>query len=343
MVRGTVATINLSHFRDNYELLRNESGLEVFGVVKANAYGHGALRMAQELQTLKTPFLCVSSMDEAISLYQAGIRHDILIFSYVDPSAIEKYHQEYFVYTMGSLEWLSALNEVSFPVRIHIELNTGMNRFGLKSVEDLRHIKNTHHVLEGVYTHFPSPSDMKEAHKHLATFYEMLDFLDHDFKWVHLGNAPLRIAHGCKRINAIRVGLGLYGYRIDVHDLKPVLSLQTQVVHIDDLKKGETLGYDYSYKASEDCKFATIPIGYGDGFDMRNSASKLWINHDFYPVIGKVCMDQTMVLVDGHVACGDKVEIIGSHRLCPLIQSQTGISIYVILTSIASRVERVYI
>lgn len=340
-MRSTVATIDLSALVWNYQHLQEFTEKTIFPVVKANAYGHGILEISKEFDAMDVPFLCVSSIDEALVLYEAGIRSDILIFSYVDTHSIEKYHQKQFVYTATSMAWCEAVERLAFQIRYHIEVNVGMNRYGIKP-NDLEEIENTQHCIEGIYTHFSSPLSNDTIDAQIARFETVVKNAKLEYRWVHCGNAPLEVMKACEWIHACRVGLGLYGYRHDVKDLKPVLSLSTRIHHVDHLYAGETVGYEETYTAQEDACFASVPLGYGDGFDLRNSGDGLYVNETSYPIIGKVCMDQTMLLVDDCVKIGDRVEIIGVQRTCYDISQYTQISIYVLLTSISTRVKREY-
>lgn len=339
-MRDTVATIALDHLDSNLTQLHKQSNCVVFPVVKANAYGHGMVEIAQYLDG-KVPLICVSSIDEAMQLVEQGIESDILIFSSTDLSDIVESHHEQFIYTVTSLSILESYNQYKDSLRLHIEINTGMNRYGIKP-EQLSNLSKTHHQIDGIYTHFNSPLNNEISRSQFEGFHEVLRNLVFDVKWVHVGNASIELIKENPWINAARFGLGLYGYRDDVTGLKPVLSLESKIKHIDYIHKDETLGYDYSFKANEDGYFGSVPIGYGDGFDMSQSQVPFYINGQFMNIIGKICMDQTMVLLDDKVAINDRVEIIGEHRTLQMISEATQISKYVLLTCLSHRIRRIY-
>ncbi|WZU03082.1 hypothetical protein MGH68_02380 [Erysipelothrix sp. D19-032] len=126
-------------------------------------------------------------------------------------------------------------------------------------------------------------------------------------------------------------------------DLEPILTLNASVTHLDHIQAGETVGYDYTYTASVDEMFATMPIGYADGFDVRNHSVPVSINNHTYPIIGKVCMDQTMIRVDESVKFGDTIQLLGPNRTAKMIHEATGIMPYIQLSTLSDRIERRYL
>ena len=342
MGRDTYAQIDLNRLGLNLEVLKEQSQTDVFGVVKANAYGHGMLPIAKYLEDKNVPFLCVSSIDEALELVKHGTICDILIFSYVAADDIEAYHHEQFVYTVPSLSWFETVKDFKTPLRLHVEINTGMNRYGVKD-DAIASLFNTHHTIEGVYNHFNSPQISPTTHEQLKRFKAVVDGLPKSVQWIHCGNAPLSFLAENEWINGSRFGLGLYGYRSDCGELKPILSLFSKVNHVDRLNEGDTLGYDGTYTALVNSSFASIPIGYGDGFDLRNTETDVYINNQPYTIKGKVCMDQIMVIADDAISVGNRVELIGENRTCNQIEALTGMSIYIQLTALSHRIRRIYI
>lgn len=340
-MNNTVATINLRTLDDNLKHLKELTHKTVFPVIKANAYGHGMLPIAKHLDPQNYPFLCVSSMDEALDLYHNGVQSKILIFSYISSDVIAQNHQDQFSYTVTSLSHLKSLNEIDIKLNLHLEINTGMNRYGIKPYELIT--IDTSHYVEGVYTHFNSPTDDEMSRIQCLKFENFVLSMKQIPKYVHVGNAPLRLIQKASWINGVRFGLGMYGYAYGLSELKPILSLQTKVQHIDHLLPNETLGYDHTYTATREEIFATIPIGYGDGFDLRQSSMPVFINGKDYPIVGKICMDQCMIIIDDTVSLGDSVEVFGEHRTLLKVSQAMNLSIYVILTSLSYRLNRNYV
>lgn len=335
------AHINLDNLTHNLNIFKSVSKAEVFAVVKANAYGHGDKEVSKLLDKQGVLVLCVSSIEEALNIVE-DVTADILIFGYTDIESIEKYHHPQFIYTAGSLNWINQLESLSTQVRLHIEVNTGMNRFGFKEKVDLQSALDTKHHIEGIYTHFTSSeSDERVTLKQVENFKSIVHDLDYNFKYVHAGNT-----HGAFKndplFNAVRIGIGLYGWSVKDIGLKPVMSLYTQVVHVDVLHEGESVGYNQTYTTDKETYFATIPVGYADGFDVRNHGLDVYIENQSYPIIGKVCMDQSMIEVDGHIKVGDVVELIGPNRTVGTISKHLNVIPYIIYTSVGARVKRLY-
>lgn len=341
MPRETRADIYLNRLEKNYHLLTELSGKKIFGVVKANAYGHGELEISRKLLDIGCEVLCVSSIDEAVSLTKQGIHSDILIFSYINMSDLRNLHQDNYIYTVPSFDWYKQTQSLPFKLRLHLEINTGMNRYGIKDPKLIDEI-NKHHTIEGIYTHFQSPITDETNTKQLQKFREIYQSFGKELKWVHVGNAPFDLVKNEPWINAMRIGLGMYGYRVNIEGLEPILELTSQITHLDKARAGETIGYDYGYEVVSDITFATMPIGYADGFDRRQADVPVWINNSFYPIIGKICMDQTMIQVDASCAFNDDIELIGKHRTCELIEEKTGIIPYIQLSTLSPRIRRVY-
>lgn len=339
--RETKALVLLENLKHNLNYYQNKTNCEVFAVVKANAYGHGDVEVAKYLEKQGVNVFCVSSLDEACHLKSSGITKDILIFSYVNPKEIEKYQDPQFIFTIVSKDWFDEVENLGLDIRTHLKINTGMNRVGVKKEEDISYIlENSSNQIEGVYTHFSSSdSDAIETKRQVDQFLSLIQKQDYDFKWIHASNT-----HGSDTVkqpfNAIRLGIGLYGYEKNNTKLKPVLNLTTQIIHIESIEKEETVGYNQTYIAKENEKFATLPIGYADGFDVRNKT--VMIHNKAYPIIGKICMDQCMIKVDDSIKLLDTVEVISESRTYDDIEKETGIMPYIIMTTLSTRVARIY-
>lgn len=330
------AEVDLSVLNENVNHLKTLTTKEVFGVVKDNAYGHGDVEIAHALDV---QVLCVFSIREAIRLREHGIETDILVFGFTDVSLIEENLHHNFIYTVASLDWFETLKS---PIRLHIEINTGMNRIGLKDLSDIHTIVNSKHSVEGIYTHFGNPTNIEIGTQQINKFTELLSQIKHSFKWIHVGNAPVEIIKSNAYINAARFGLGMYGYRDGIKGLKPILSLYANLEFIDTAYPADTIGYDYTYEVTETLKYGTIPIGYSDGFDMRQALCPVFIAGKEQSILGKVCMNQTMLRVDEETEVGTKVELIGVNRSAQLIHETTGIMPYVLLTCLSPNLKRVY-
>lgn len=330
------AEVDLGILKENVDHLKEITTKEVFGVVKDNAYGHGDVEIARALDV---KVLCVFSIREAIRLREHGVETDILIFGFTDISLIEENLHYNFIYTVASYTWFEKLQS---PVRLHIEINTGMNRIGLKDLSEIQKIVDSNHSVEGIYTHFGNPTNIEIGTKQINAFTQLLSDIKHSFKWIHVGNAPVEIIKSNAYINAARFGLGMYGYREGIEGLKPILSLYAKLEFVDSANPKDTIGYDYTYEVTETLRYGTIPIGYSDGFDMRQSLCPVFIDGIAYPILGKVCMNQTMHKVSDATEIGSTVEIIGPNRSAQLIHETTGIMPYVLLTCLSPNIKRIY-
>ena len=338
--RSTQAIIHTDHLLHNYKSYQEETGLNIFAVVKANAYGHDDILVSKALED-EVDVFCVSSLDEAIHLHHAGIRKDILVFSYVDVEMIKKYHRNNFIYTILSNEWYQSLRTLNKNIRTHIKVDTGMNRVGIKDIEEIKEILSLNDLnIEGIYTHFSSSDDdQQETLKQLNLFEEILKTLDHSFKWIHTSNTHASSYVKSDIINAMRLGIGLYGYEKDNPKLKQVMELTTSVIHLFDADEDETIGYNQTFKLTKNSKIATLPIGYADGLDQR--FKYVYINNKKYPIVGKICMDQCMVLVDASVKMHDSVELLGENQSYAEIFKDTGINPYIMMSTLMKRIKRI--
>lgn len=340
---STWIEIDLKKLAHNYHHLEKITEKPVFGVVKDNAYGHGDVAIAQELCRQGVKILCVFSVEEAVHLRANGVECDILVFGFTPRAKIEEHSDLNLIYTAPSIEWYETILDLSITVRLHLEINTGMNRIGLREKEDVISILKGPHQVEGIYTHFGNPTNIKIGEKQLARFERLLRYLKFSFTWVHVGNAPVELIKNTPYVNASRFGLGIYGYRDGISGLAPVLSLYTEIDYISTVEKGETIGYDYTYEVKEDLLLGTIPVGYANGFDVRNAALDVIIDGEWVCVLGKICMNQMMIkLSDTHLIHA-RVELIGSTRTAHLIHEKTGIMPYILLTCLSSNIERIYV
>lgn len=339
--RETWAEISCGNILSNYNSVKKEiNNQEICPVLKANAYGHGLKEVGRLFMDLDLPFLCVASLDEAYQLIDAGVTQDILVFSYVDPAFVLHNNRSQILFTIPSLEWYK---KVKGQARFHLEINSGMNRMGLSSLKDVeRVLELSHGKIEGIYTHFASNVYDEKSKADAKVFTDIFEALNYKFKYVHAGNISTRLFNELKVFDAMRMGLGLFGYHKDI-TLKPAMEVYSNVIYRTDIQSSDTVGYDYNYKVNKDAYSATIPIGYADGFDKRQKKLKVWVNNKSYSIIGGICMDQSMILVDGSISLGDKVELLGQRRTMDDIVNTFETSEYEILVGFGPRITRVYI
>lgn len=352
LYRGTYSEIDLNVFEDNLKHLQEYTNKPVFCVCKANAYSHSDYYIAKTAYENGCPYICVSSYDEAYSLRNQGFEGDILILGYVDPDSIEEVIRLNITISIFSYEWLEHIktdNVDMTKLRIHLKIDTGMNRIGFKRLDEIKkafqYLKDLNVNIEGIYTHYHSADneDKASCEKQSNWFYQIVDLIPHKFKWIHTSNSDATLSYHDERSNAVRVGLALYGIKSVESPLqvKPVLSLYSTITHIKEVMKGETIGYGATYTCLNDSFIATIPIGYGDGFLRKNQGRFVCIDTHPYEIVGRVCMDQTMIRVDKLYPVGTPVEIIGEH--IPLVKMAHELEMipYEVLCLLSDRITKV--
>lgn len=367
--RQTWVEIDLNALAQNYKALKRNlpQGTKLMAAVKANAYGHGIVEISRKLVECGTDYLGVSSVDEALVLRKNFIKTPILnlgAFLKGDCQAILDYDITTTVTDLRIAKFLDiAAARLKKKAKVHVKIDTGMGRLGVwyKEADEfiikLCSLKNL--VVEGLYTHFPSAdSDEEFTRSQITAFCSLVDKLAIQGVVIplkHLANSMAVIGFKDSHFNLVRPGLALYGLHpkeemLDKISLKPVLSFKTRVVYLKNVARGRSISYGRTYITKKKTQVATIPVGYGDGYNrlLSNKGSVL-IGGKFCPIVGVVCMDQTMVDVSGleSIKIEDEVVLMGFQngkairvediaRLCHTIP-------YEVVCWISPRVPRVYL
>lgn len=370
-IRPVWAEVNLDNIINNInEIKKNINAEEIIAVVKANAYGHGAIDVAPILVESGADKLAVATLSEALELREAGIKVPILILGYTDVSFAEMLINNDIEQTVYSLDYAKELSKKAEALgkiaKIHIAVDTGMGRIGFlpnkKSVEEVVEISKLSNLrITGVFTHFSNADeeDKSYAHNQIEKFNSFINEIEKrevNLGVKHISNSASIIDIEDAHYNAIRPGIILYGYypsdyiNKDKLKLMPALSLKCQVIHVKELPKGEYIGYGRKFRTERDSVIATLPIGYADGY-IRGLYGKaqVIINGKLAPVVGKICMDQCMVDVTdiGPVNVGDEVILLGEdngikNNADDMAEILDTIN-YEILCMIGRRVPRIYI
>lgn len=355
--RDTFATIQLSNLEKNIETIYVKEQKPLIAIIKANAYGHGYKEVANAIKD--NPHIAlfgVATLKEAVDLRDLGVTQDILVLGAIpleDLSiAIDK-NITLPLFSFDFLEKIQALHHGEKPVKVHIAIDSGMNRIGFKSKEEyaqaMRSIDPNKIAVEGIFTHFATADepDNEEQNKNyenqLALFKSIVG--NNQFKYIHCDNSAAMMFHKSSFGNLGRIGIALYGVDprgVENPELKQVMSLYSRVAMIKRVPKGEKIGYGMTYTTRDDELIATIPIGYADGFIRANQGRDVYINGRYYPIVGRVCMDQCMVKVDEHVHVHDLVEIFGEHISLAKMAKEISTIPYEITCLISPRVERIY-
>ena len=308
--------LNKENLLLNCEQLKKKAGGNLCVMVKANAYGHGDMEIVKMLDG-KVDYFGVSNQTEALNLRKATKAHIIVFGACEDYRKCIEENISFIILSLEHLKEIIALyKELFIMPRMHLCINTGMNRYGVKDKREFEKIikllvKNQMQ-LEGIYTHFSSVgSDKDYTTRQKQNLDEFLALVPKEWNTIkHIGGGGT-IFLGYKA-DMYRVGLKIYGYGNDF--VKPVLSIESEIVDLQKVKKGEHIGYLCGYTASKNMTVATIPLGYGDGLTRKLSNKfSVEINGKIAQSVGNICMDAFMVDVS-NIKCkkGDKVNIFNN-------------------------------
>ena len=367
--RPTRAIIHRKALRENIknEIERLPKGVELFAVVKADGYGHGAIAAAQMALSVGAAGFCVATLDEAIELREAGITEPILVLSVVFPSYLSLVVDYDLSITVATKEWLveaqevlNVLEETTAPIKIHIKADTGMGRIGFVTPEEVKEAADmieasSNMVWEGLFTHFAT-ADEKDAtywHKQADRFNEVIAALDHLPRYVHSSNSATALWHDKEMPgNMIRYGVVMYGLNPSGHELsesyplKPAMELVSELIQVKELAAGEGVGYGKTYDTPEKEWIGTIPIGYADGWLRKMQGFSLLVEGEFCEIVGRVCMDQLMIRLPREFKVGTKVTLIGRSKGQEItmqdVADHLGTIHYEVCCMLSERVPRIY-
>lgn len=329
------ADIDLSAIRKNIMTMKSciPEGKKLLAVIKANAYGHGAIEVADALDDL-ADYYGVACTDEAIELRNAGISKPILILGETDGSQFEEliqYDITQTIFTVRQAEELSkAAGKLGKQAKLHIKIDTGMNRIGFackkESVQDIVTISKFPNLnMEGIFTHYykADERDKSVAGRQLEDYTKMIGWLEEAgvvFPIRHISNSAGIMEMPNDTYDMVRSGISTYGlYPSEEMDkeacvLYPAMELKSHVTYVKTVKSGETVGYGGTYTLPEDKRIATVGVGYADGYPRAlSNQGRMLVRGQYAPIVGRVCMDQTMIDVSHipDVQEGDEVVLVG--------------------------------
>jgi len=370
--RPTRAIINLDNLRHNYGIMRSfiDADVKVMGIIKANAYGHGMLEVANRLTKLGVNYFGVAFLEEGIFLREHDIKTPILVMGGINIEQIPDFIRYDIDITTSSMDKTKAISETASSLRkaakVHIKIDTGMERLGVHWYNAEKFIEETFSapniIVEGIFTHFAKSDGIKEHDKEftelqIKRFDAMLEFMakkGYDAKYIHCANSAGIINYKNSHFNMVRPGLMLYGYSSLPPGfkgmLKPVMTLLTKVSYFKVIPPGTGVSYNHTFTSDIQTRIVTLPVGYGDGYNrLLSNRGEVMIRGKKYPVAGNICMDQMMVDLGpgGEAFNGDDVLLFGRsgddeirlEDLCDKIHTIP----YEILTMISSRVPRIYV
>ncbi len=372
-LRPTWAEIDLDALCANFGVVRRHVGpkIKVMAVVKADAYGHGAVECARRLEREGADWFGVASPEEGIELRSAGIARPILClggFWRGQEQACLKYKLVPVVYRIDALEALNrAAQEAGAAAEVHVKIDSGMGRLGIQpdSVREfcsaLQRLKNLR--VDGLMTHFAAADD-PELEDYTKTQLDVFEQAVEVFRecgirpsYFHLANSAATFGHRRAWGNMVRPGGVLYGLwrdvlppQIEVPPLVPVMSLRSRILLLKRLPRGHKLGYGGTFAASRETLVATLPIGYHDGYARAlSNRGRVIVRQRFAPVIGRVSMDLTLVDVTGvpDVSIDDQVTLLGADGDLSVsaeeIAQTIGTISYEVTCGVSDRVPRRYV
>lgn len=366
----TYVTIDLEAFRQNIRNIYTWSNVPLIAVIKTDGYGHGAVRLAEELEQFSFVWgYAVATIEEAVELREAGLKKRILILGYVFPTAYEtliKYQVTPTIFDTESAELLCKVaKKQNKTIPVHIKVDTGMSRIGLpaanEGIETAKRIASSDAlVVEGIFTHLAKADewDHVPAQQQIDRFKAFCGELEKEGVTIplkHCANSAGIIGFEAAKMELVRAGIIIYGLMpsdevsADVIALQPVLSWKSTVAYVKTLPAGVPVSYGGTYITSEETVVATIPVGYGDGYPrLLSNQGAVLIRGKRAPIIGRVCMDQFMVDVTKieDVSRGDTVTLIGRDQEKEIRMEELaelcGTINYEIACNINKRVPRIY-
>ena len=370
--RPTFAEIDLDALASNFKSVKEFVGTDVsyMAVVKADAYGHGAIECARRLESEGIDWFGVAIPEEGVELREAGITKPILCLGSFWPGQEDLLVKNQLTAVIYDERSAASLNkygvENDLRVDVHVKIDTGAGRVGVRHdaaaafAETLKQHKNVR--VTGLLTHFAAaenPNETEFTNLQISRFMNVCDAFrnsGHSPEIIDLANSPGAIVHPASRGNLVRLGGALYGLLDDIlppdtvrPELKPVLSLHSQIVDIKRVPTGESLGYGRTFVTKRDSKIALVPIGYADGYPRGlSNCGKVCVNGQLAPVVGRISMDWTLLDVTDipNVIAGSEVFLVGGGPECSVsaadLAKDLGTIGYEITCGISSRVPRIF-
>ena len=367
----TWAEINLDALKENAQNIRKrtEKNAMVMGVVKADAYGHGAVEVSKCLLENGIDRLAVADLDEAIELRTAGITAEILILGATAAEECEELVEYDITATGFSYEFARALSEAAVKkgktAKLHIKIDTGMSRIGYVAGENdevltdeiIKISKLSNIFVEGIFSHFATSdeADSGFTKKQFAEFMAVCSLLEEKGLKIpirHIANSAAIMSYPETHLEMVRAGVILYGlYPSDEVDknavkLRPVMTLKSRITHIKEIEE-RSVSYGRTYIAHGQKRVATVPLGYADGYTrLLTGKAKMIAKDKTAEVIGRICMDQCMIDVTNvhNINVGDEVIIFGEGDVkAETLANALGTINYEIVCMVARRIPRIYL
>lgn len=365
MERATRAIIDLNAIASNVGMVRNiiGPGRDLMAIVKADAYGHGALEVSRTALNNGATCLGVALPEEGETLRTHGIHVPILVLGLIHPGEVFKVVQARLEQTLCTLETAEALDQAarasSMTIDVHIKVDTGMGRIGIHphDVLDFLHrinrFKNLH--LKGIFSHLPCADEQDKSftRDQIRLFRDLLREIEASgikIPQKHLANSAGVLNFPESYFDLVRPGIMLYGLRPSPHMahsvvLKPVMTLKTNIAYVKQVTPGTPISYGHTFRSHRQMVVATLPVGYGDGyFRGLSNRGYAMIRNIHAPLVGRVCMDMCMFDVTGiqGVQRGDNAVLFGEKPTADELALQLDTINYEIVCSVGKRVPRIF-
>lgn len=372
MQKRTWAEVSLGNIEHNYRAIRAAlpESTKFLGVVKANAYGHGAAEVAKRLERCGADYLAIACLDEALELRENGVKLPILILGHTPPEYAESLIENGLTQTVSNAakaaEYSEAAQKIGASLKIHIKLDTGMSRLGYLCAgayfdEGVKNVVNTCRMpnldVEGIYTHF-AVSDCTDAdsmdytRRQFELFMRVIDAAQQDggvsFRIRHCANSGAVINHPDMMLDMVRPGFLLYGYGDEEGrlGLKPAMRMVSTVSTIKYYEPGTYVSYGRRFVTDKRTRMGVIAAGYADGLPYASAGKcSFYSEGRLIPQCGSICMDMCMADLSAapEVSVGSRVELFGENAPLKTLAKAAGTIPYELLCSVTQRVPRIYI
>lgn len=369
----TWAEVDLDALIHNVEEVRKIVGkkVDICGVVKADAYGHGVVAVTRALLEAGINYLAVSMVDEALQLRKFGFDVPILVLNHTDINRLNEMIEEDISQTIYSYQMAKAVSEEAVKlgknVKVHLKIDTGMTRVGFmagySAVSEITEIsKLSNLIIEGAFSHFAVADENQDDYTNMqfekyVTVCSELQRVGISIPIKHVANSAATMRFKHMHLDMVRPGIILYGLspssyckELNLMNFKPVMQVKSRIVHIKNVPENVSISYGRTYVTAGERRIATIPIGYADGF-MRNLSNRacVLVNGQRAKVVGNICMDQCMIDItdiSGEINVGDEVVIIGKQGDEEIAVEElakiAGSINYEIVCSVGKRIPRFY-
>ncbi|MGD8777344.1 MAG: alanine racemase [Ignavibacteria bacterium] len=367
VLRPTHLEIYLQNIRTNYYVIKEHvKPAKVMAVLKANAYGHGLVRVAKLMQEINADYIGVAVLEEAILLRESGITLPIMVMGGILGNQVPLFIKHDLTITASSISKLNQINEAASLLKkkatVHLKIDTGLERIGVhyynaeRFIEEAVKLENV--TIEGVYSHFASSesSDTKYTQLQIKRFNNIIDFInknDYEIEIKHISNSGAILRHPDANYDMVRPGLILFGVYPSQSIkktviVKPAMDWKSRVVYFKVIKPEHPVGYGSTWQTDHNTRAVTVPVGYGDGyFRSMSHKAEVIIRGKRYPVVGSISMDQIVINIENDSAYNnDEVLLLGTDGnvsiTCEELAQWAGTIPYEILTNINTRVPRIY-